>query len=81
MDDETRQRALYRELRQLFDRRDLLIESVGEVGAKITYVPDSITVETTRHPTLLQNRIQCLVDSTVTLGINESSKTGEGLVN
>ena len=81
MDEETRQRALYRELRQLFSRLDLRIESFGEVGAEITYVPDDITTRSDQHPTLLANRIQCLVDITVTLGIQESTKTGERLKN
>lgn len=81
MDEETRQRALYRELRQLFSRLDLRIESFGEVGAEITYMPDGITTRSDQHPTLLANRIQCLVDITVTLGIQESTRTGERLKN
>jgi len=46
-------------------------------GARITYVPDAITVESTRHPTLLQNRIQCLVDITVKLGIAKTGAEGK----
>jgi hypothetical protein len=81
VDEETRQRALYRELRQLFNRLDLRIESFGEVGAEITYVPDDLSAKSDQHPTLLANRIQCLVDITIQLGLRESTKTGERLVN
>jgi hypothetical protein len=81
MDAETRHRLLYRELRRLFNRLDLRVESFSEVGAEITYVPDDITTRSDRHPTLLENRIQCLVDIAIALGLKESTKTGERLAN
>ena len=75
MDNETRQRLLYRELRSHFDRTDLRLTTLPGDGARITYVPNNITVESDRHETLLENRIQCLVDIIVQLGI---AKTGLG---
>ncbi len=76
MDDETRQRALYRSLRSLFDRTDLRLTTLSNEGARISYVPDNITVESTKHATLLENRIQFLIDITVQLGIRKTG--GEG---
>lgn len=81
MDKEIRNRLLYKELRSLFSRLDLRIESFDEVGAEITYVPDNITMRSDRHATLLENRIQCLVKLVVALGLRESTKTGERLRN
>jgi hypothetical protein len=81
MDKETRQRLLYRELRRMFNRLDLRIETFNETGAEITYVPDDIHVRSDRHATLLENRIQWLVNITIALGLQESCKTGERLVN
>jgi hypothetical protein len=78
---EARAQLLYRELRGLFDRRDLLIETFGDIGAAITYLPSNIRVRSFTHSTLCQNRTQCLVDVIVTLGLRESMKTGERLVN
>jgi hypothetical protein len=77
MDNETRQRALYRSLRSLFDRTDLRLTALPNEGARITYVPDGITVESSRHPTLLGNRIQCLIDITVQLGIAKTGMEGK----
>lgn len=76
MDDETRQRLLYRSLRDLFDRTDLRLTTLAHEGARITYVPNAITVESTQHSTLLGNRIQCLVDITVKLGIAKTGGAG-----
>jgi acetolactate synthase regulatory subunit len=76
MDDETRQRSLYRELRSHFDRMDLRLTTLPDEGARITYVPNHITVESNRHPTLLENRIQCLVDIIVQLGIAKTGAEG-----
>jgi hypothetical protein len=78
---ETKQRMLYRDLRSFFHRLDLYIESFGEVGAAMIYTPENIRVRSSRHTTLLSNRIQCLIDIIVSLGIRESTKTGERLVN
>jgi hypothetical protein len=79
MDNETRQRMLYRELRSHFVRTDLRLATLANEGARITYVPNAITVESTKHPTLIQNRIQCLIDIIVQLGIAKTglSQTGE----
>ena len=73
MDNETRQRLLYRELRSHFDRTDLRLVTLAGEGARITYVPNNITVESDKHSTLTENRIQCLIDIIVQLGI---AKTG-----
>ena len=81
MDKETNYRLLYRDLRSLFNRLDLRIETFHETGSEITYVPRDIVVRCNRHSTLLENRIQCLVDIAVALGLQESCKTGERLVN
>ena len=77
MDDETRQRMLYRSLRSLFNRTDLRLVTLAHEGARISYVPDNITVESSAHATLLENRIQCLVDITVKLGIAKTGGAGK----
>ena len=77
MDNETRQRFIYRSLRNLFDRVDLRLTTLAGNGARITYVPDAITVESSAHATLLENRIQCLVDITVKLGMKKTGRAGK----
>jgi len=77
MDDETRQRALYKTLRSHFDRTDLRLVTLADEGARITYVPNNITVESSAHTTLLENRIQCLVDIIVSLGIAKTGGAGQ----
>jgi hypothetical protein len=76
MDDETRQRMLYRELRSHFVRTDLRLATLANNGARITYVPNNITVESDKHATILENRIQCLVDIIVQLGIAKTGGAG-----
>lgn len=67
---------LYRELRSHFVRTDLRLATLANNGARITYVPNNITVESDKHATLLENRIQCLVDIIVQLGIAKTGGAG-----
>lgn len=78
MDNETYNRALYRNLRFLFNRTDLCLTTLHNEGARISYLPSNITVESTKHATLLENRIQCLIDIIVRLGIDKTGRASTG---
>lgn len=78
MDRDLKNRLVYRELRSHFNRLDLRLTTIVPNGARISYVPNNITVVSTKHPTKIENRIQCLIDIIVQLGIAKTGVSADG---